>query len=164
MRSALFVLGIVIVLSSCSHVISKELRQSAVDLPFGKLKEDIERYKGSIFIWGGFIVETKPTEEGTLIEVVQNPIGRYGGVIDKDTSEGRFLALYRGRLDPLIYRKNRQLTVGGKLLGSVEKPLEGVYPLIEIKELHLWKEEVFYYQPFYLYWYWDPPNPYYQPP
>jgi outer membrane lipoprotein len=156
-------------------VISKETRTQAVkDVPFRIVKENIEKYKGSVFIWGGFIVRTRNTPEGTFIEVVQNPIDRYGSIVDTDISEGRFLALHKKYLDPLIYEKGRLITVAGTLIDSkkiTRKKVEYVYPVLEVKELYLWKEEPIYL-PYYRYWdlypfWWHDPwwyDPYYPPP
>ncbi|MBW2023760.1 MAG: Slp family lipoprotein [Deltaproteobacteria bacterium] len=41
-----------------------------------------------------------------------------------DKSKGRFLALYKGFLDVAIYRRGREVTIGGKIIGKrVIQPL-----------------------------------------
>lgn len=149
-----------LVLSSCAHVISQDLRSQALDVPFEAVRANVLRYNGSIFIWGGFIVETKTQDGDTWVEVVQNPIDRQGNVINTDVSGGRFLARYKGYLDPLIYEAGRKVTVAGVLQGSRKKSLDGadyLYPVLEVLEIYLWQEEKpYYYEPYYYDPYYDP--------
>jgi outer membrane lipoprotein len=142
-------------LFSCAHVISKESREGALtDIPFKAVRKDIEKYKGSTFIWGGFIVAIKTTDEGTEIEIVQNPLDKYGDIIDPDFSYGRFIALHTRELDELIYEPDRFVTVAGRLAGArtvTRKERKYVYPLLQVTEIFLWKEETIYYVPDYWY-------------
>ncbi len=177
MRRILLIAALGLLLPSCAHVISKETREGALDISFRSVKGNIEKYKGSTVIWGGMIANITVVEEGTELEVLQNPLDRYGAIDDPDISGGRFIAVYRERLDQLIYRKSREVTVAGRLAGSIERPLDGrpyVYPVVEVIEIHLWKEDVLYPMPPYYYypwqWYYPPyyyPSrypPYYPPP
>ncbi|HDM78343.1 MAG TPA: hypothetical protein ENG51_18060 [Deltaproteobacteria bacterium] len=80
---------------------------------------------------------------------------------DVDESDGRFLALYNGYLDVVIYTRGREVVVGGEIKGKRELPLgeiEYTYPLILIKEIHLFKakrEERVYPYP-YPFWCYPP--------
>ncbi len=148
-------------LMSCAHVISKEaVERAAKDIPFNTIRNNTDAYINKTFILGGTIVETKNTKEGTEIEVVQVPVDRYGYLIDRDMSEGRFIIITSRHLDPAIYRNERSITFAGRLTGSRKKilgELEYDYPVFEAKEIFLWKEERFY-QPYpYMY------DPYYYP-
>jgi outer membrane lipoprotein len=84
-------------------------------VPFRTVRENIEDYVGKQFVWGGFIARNRLTDEGTYLEVVQNPTNRYGRVVDTDMSEGRFLVFSKREMDPLIYEKGRVVTVAGTL-------------------------------------------------
>jgi outer membrane lipoprotein len=142
----------VFALSACAHVVSSEVRKGAVEAPFSEVKSNIEKYKGSTFIWGGFIANTAVTEDGTEVLVVQNPLGEYGDILDTDVSEGRFVVVHPGELDPLIYDQDRLITVAGTLVGErkvVRKGREHVYPVLQAKEIYLWKEELIYFAPDY---------------
>ncbi len=171
MKRYLIIFIISFFLSSCAHVISKDIRKIAVkDVTFKKILKNPDVYVDNVFILGGIIARTTNTKYGTEIEVVQTPIDRFGDIIDKDISEGRFLAITPRQLDPLIYKKDRKITLAGRLIGSSIKllgELEYSYPLFEINEIYLWKQERYYYiyRPGYTYPYWyDPfyyPRPYY---
>ncbi|MBI4690555.1 MAG: Slp family lipoprotein [Nitrospirae bacterium] len=159
-KRVLLLVAVGFLISSCTHVLSKSVReQSRTDILFSEIKGNIDKYKGSIFILGGIIVETKNTEEGSIIEAVQTPVNEYGDLIDTDLSSGRFMAIDKGYLDPMIHKKRREITIAGELIGSRKKKIgdtEYTYPLFAIKELHLWKEEKGRY-----YYYYHPPYPYY---
>lgn len=154
MKRLLAYLIALLLLSSCAHVISRDIRSQALDVPFEVVKTDVLKYNGSIFVWGGFIAESKVEKGDTWIEVVQNPIDRYGNIINTDVSGGRFLARYKGHLDPLIYESGRMVTVAGVLRGTRKQPLDGAeytYPVLEVIEIYLWKKEepYYYYEPYY---------------
>lgn len=180
MKRILLIAIVISLISSCGHVISKSVREHArADIPFSSVKENIDKYKGMTFILGGVIVATRNTDEGSTIEAMQTPINRYGTVIDPDDSSGRFMAVEKGYLDPLIYKKGREITIAGELIGSRKKQIgeiEYAYPLFKIKEIYLWREARDYYpyypvySPFYRYrypyWWHDPwwHRHYYSPP
>lgn len=78
-----------------------------------------------------------------------------------DVSEGRFIIISPGHLDPLIYRNNRSITMAGKLIGMRKKTIgerEFTYLLFGAEQIYLWKREVYDYWP-YPYYY----GPYYYP-
>ena len=168
MRRALIIIFALSLLSSCA-AISKETRSKALYVPFPEVKDNIDKYKGSLFIWGGSIVKTELTNQGAIVEVVQKPVNKYGEIVDEDISGGRFLALYKGHLDPMIYRKQRDITVAGTLIGREERKIGEttlVYPVLEVVELYLWKEPTYYEPPYYYYppyWYYPWGSPYIYP-
>jgi outer membrane lipoprotein len=104
------------------------------------------------------------------MEILQKPADIEGRPRDVDESDGRFLALYKGYLDTAIYSREREVIVAGKVMGKRVLPLSEVvytYPLISIKEIHLFKarkEERFYPYP-YPYWGYSPRfyDPYWYP-
>jgi outer membrane lipoprotein len=156
MKRTFVLIILVSMMASCAHVISEEVRADALKaVHFKAVRKDIEKYKGSTFIWGGFIVKTKATDEGTEIEIVQNPIDKYGDIPDPDVSYGRFIALHPEELDPLIYERSRFVTVAGELVEErkvLRKNREYVYPVLKVKELHLWREEAILYMQYPVYW------------
>jgi outer membrane lipoprotein len=132
-------------LFSCTYAISNDIRKGHLrSVSFKSVRENPDKYTGSVFIWGGFIAGIKGIDNGTLMEVVQNPVDRYGFIVDTDISGGRFLASTTDELDPLIYERGRLVTVAGRLAGTREVSREEktyVYPFIEIMEIYLWKED-----------------------
>lgn len=149
-RSLLIILALVF-LSSCAPVLHNELLSKGIfDMRASVIAEDPDMYKGKLFIMGGIIVNTKATEAGSMIEAIYVPVDAMGFL--KDVRGGsRFLALYpkdKGLLEPMIYSKNREITIAGEFLearqGKIDD-MEYTYPLFEIKELYLWEERAEYY-------------------
>ena len=157
-------------LSGCAHVISKNLRAEADPaLSFSRVLQNPEAFKGKTVIWGGEVVETTNQKDGsTLIEVLERRLDRQGEPDEASPSQGRFLVQSQDYLDPYVYRRGRKVTVAGVILGQKMKPLGEMdyrYPLVSIKQLHLWP--LYYYAPapYYPYpYYYDPwwrPAPWY---
>ncbi len=176
LSAALFFCMLLALISSCAHVISEQYRQEAVkDVSFGQILQDPNKYLNKTFILGGTIVETKKKQTGSEIEIIENPIDRYGEIMDKDISEGRFILVSPLHLDPKIFQANRGITMAGKLIGTRTGMLgesEYVYPVFAAGQIYLWKRAIYYppypffYDPFFSpyagfdpFWY----RPYYYP-
>jgi outer membrane lipoprotein len=178
----------VLVLAGCSPVLNRQfMDQGARDFQLGHLVETPEVFKDHLFILGGVIVDTRLTGTGSQIEALYVPVNSLGDLKDTGRYEGRFLAIYsrsKGFLDPLIYKKGREITVAGDFVG-VRKgkidEMEYMYPVFEIRQIYLWEEyrqypygwSYPYYYPYYPYYYqpymYDPwrryyPGPYWPPP
>jgi hypothetical protein len=52
---------------------------------------------------GGDILSTRNLTQGTLFEVLQKPLDATDRPLDMDRTEGRFMALCEGYLDPEVY-------------------------------------------------------------
>ncbi|GAB4485415.1 MAG: Slp family lipoprotein [Thermodesulfovibrionales bacterium] len=153
-------------LASCAHVISAPNRAGALTgVPFRQIRENPAAYLNSRLILGGKIAETTTTNAGSEIEVVQNPLDRYGYIEETDYSEGRFIVAVAEQLDPEIFEKGRYVTVAGVLAGTRPGRINNadyLFPVIHAQEIRLWKEPVPYPYP---YGYYDPfYSPYYMVP
>ncbi len=141
--SVLILFALFILAASCS-VISKDLRRTVrEDLGFRALLEHPERYKGSTVLLGGYILETRNLPEITELVVLQAPLSFRDEPGPKDASEGRFIALHNGFLDPEIFSENRKVTVAGILTGiQTETVNNHPHPHLVIKsrETYLWPE------------------------
>jgi outer membrane lipoprotein len=151
-------LSLILLLSGCAHVISKDLRgKTDLSLTFGQVYQNPNTYRGKLVVWGGEIIETINQKDGTTqIEVYQKPLGWRGEPKETVTSEGRFLILTDKYLDPYLFRRGRKITVAGEILGEEFKHIGQMdyrYPLLSSKQIYLWPE--YYYRP-YPYYYYDP--------
>lgn len=151
--------------------IAPELRGEAVPVDFPELLASPERFRGETVILGGQIISTVPTPEGTLLTVLQTRTEGTDRPKGPETSQGRFMALYKGLLDPQVYAEGRQVTVAGRVAGKRVERLGEIdygYPLIDAAQVYLWpKPEPRYYYPygpyggpyggpFWPYYYWGP--------
>ena len=151
-----FIFGVllIVILPGCLPI-SKQLRAEAdKTLTFPQVFQNPDAYKGKIVIWGGEVVEAINQKDGTtLIVVLQRPLDWTEEPTFK-RSEGRFIILVEGYVDPYVFRRRRRITVAGEIqgrkvmrLGELEYP----YPLLLSKQVYLWGE--YYYYPY--------PYPYY---
>jgi outer membrane lipoprotein len=172
--TALMGASFILIIAGCAPVVSKDIRnQVARDLSFKEVLQDPEAHKGKLVLWGGVIIKAENHKEGTLIEVLQKPTDREGRPRAVDHSDGRFLALYDGFLDVAIYAHEREVTIAGEIREKRVLPLGDIqyaYPLILVRQLHLWpaqrKERLYPYRypyprPYGPYpWWWHHPYPY----
>ena len=145
----------------CSYPISHQLRHEAKTGPtFAMVLKDPTAYTGSIVLWGGKIIETITLNDGAEIFVLQTPLDYLERPEASRYSEGRFIARSSSFLDPEIYKNGRTVTLAGEIVGKEIRPLgksQYTYPVVEIKELHLWYKRKAYVYPYPYYdWYYDP--------
>lgn len=177
MKTALLMLSAFLLLSGCAHVMSEKAR-SLVDrtIPFSRLRADPDSFIGRYVMLGGIIAGVRNEKDGSLLEVVQSPLGSDDMPEEAShASGGRFLAVTPEFLDPLVYKAERRITLIGQVRGKQNRPLDTLdytYPVISIMEMHVWKKSEtdpapypppgYFYDPFW----WGPPpwylrRPYY---
>lgn len=161
--TAVFLLAL---LSGCvSNPISGDLRRQAQPLNYTQVAANPKTTAGTIVIWGGRIIDTVNSTNGGEIYVLQLPLNRRGRPANNDgLTQGRFIAFSRELLSPRTYPPGSLITVAGQLGGVRNERLQNVlfrYPLVEIKQTHLWanraKTNNYYYygaNPDYPLW-WD---------
>jgi len=132
-------------LSGCTPLFNKEIMKEVdFELTFPVLIRAPERYTGKTIILGGKIIKTEIKERTTWIEVLQLPLDWRNKPQETDESGGRFLAFSTDFHDPAIFSPGRKITVLGLVSGKKTLPIgekEYHYPILKIKEAHLWPEE-----------------------
>ncbi len=169
-------MALALLVSACvSPVIRKDLLETGMrNVPPQVLATNPAAYKGKVIILGGIIANTTVTAEGTVIEAVFVPVD-HNGYLQNTLGTGRYLAIWpksSGILDPLIYKRNRLITVAGTFTGTRPGKLgkaNYVFPVIDAVQIFLWKERQYYpayaypyyYGPYYgPYWWYGYPYPY----
>jgi outer membrane lipoprotein len=159
---------------SCAYPISTELREEASEgVTFPMVLQNPTAYVGKIVLWGGEIIETVNVPGGSEITVLDTPLDYKERPEGARYSRGRFIAKSSKFLDPAIYKEGEKITLAGEIVGKEIKPLgktEYAYPVVMVKQLHLWKRVHYgryypywggpYYGPYYDYWGY---SPYYWP-
>lgn len=157
-------------IAGCTPVLDRDImNQGTRELPFRRLRESPDAYKGKLFILGGLIVETRFTEKGSQIEALALSVDFLGYPEEGSRAPGRFIAVYpreKGLLDPMIYKKGSEVTLAGEFVesrkGRIDE-MEYVYPVFEVRQIYLWDERATYYGPAYTYPYYEPVYYYPQP-
>jgi len=112
---------------------------------YSQVKNNTEATVGQAARWGGVIADVRNDEGYTIIEMVHFPLKSWGRPLVSDDTEGRFLAVINGFVDPQVYQQGRSLTVLGKV-GEAQEGKIGdynyVYPVIETSGYYLWPKEV----------------------
>lgn len=151
----------------CS-VMSREIQNQALpSLPFDQLISDAEQLGGQTVILGGYVVSVENFKDQSRIVAVQAPLGVGQRPKSKDLTQGRMVLLYKGFIDPEVYTRDRQITIGGRISGSSAKDAKAPYPYLEVEtdQIHLWSkpkpemydpfwEDEFFWHPYP--WWWHP--------
>jgi outer membrane lipoprotein len=160
--AGLLCVGVFLMSASCTYPVSKQLRDEAkrqrVTLPM--VLEDPTAHAGTTVVWGGEIIETINHRDGTDIIVLDAPLDYMLVPQSTHDTRGRFIARSTEFVDPALYETDREVTVAGEIIGAEERALGQTtyrYPVVQIKELHLWEKRYYYHYPPDYYWYpWYP--------
>lgn len=104
-----------------------------------------ERIQDALVIWGGTIISVRPQEDSTQLEVLAYPLDRSEQPRTDRSSQGRFLIMADGYLEPADYSEGRQVTVRGRLLESRTATIgeaEYRYAVVSANNVHLWPRQV----------------------
>ena len=155
-----------VLLSGCvTYPIAKNLQDQARPLTLSQVVADPGACQGTIVIWGGRIIKTVNDVNSSAIYVLELPLESSGEPQVQANTSGRFIASSPGFLDPEVYKPGRLITVAGAVAGLESQPVQKTeynYPVLDIKQIHLWPVErrYYYYYPdgywdgYYPGWYW----------
>ena len=119
---------------------------------FKPLMQQFDSRIGESVTLGGYMLDTRETENQTHIIVLQAPLGLRGRPQSENKSQGRFLIVYHGTINPNDVGHRRSLTVTGKVLGTAQQKIADCPDpclTIESSILHVWPvyEERFWGRP-----------------
>lgn len=181
MRRNLFILCIGFLFSACAAPPRNAISVApTVDLALSQVRADVARYVNERVRWGGTIVSVENRSRDTQIEIVARALDDYGRPRVSGESPGRFIARVEGFLDPVVYARNREITIAGTVAAKLTRAV-GEYPydyvVVRVDAQQLWEPRMvqpYYREPFYdpFYdpfwpgrlnpWYpWSPVYPYY---
>jgi len=135
-------LAVSLVLLGCASVVPGDFQAGADrGLTLAEIWARPEASRGRTVILGGEILQVTPKPSETEVEVLERPLGRQDRPEQTDASQGRFLVVMDGFLDPAVYRAGREVTVVGEVEGVTARPIGEVmytFPLLRGRYLHLW--------------------------
>ncbi|MGE5311574.1 MAG: Slp family lipoprotein, partial [Nitrospirota bacterium] len=103
---------------ACATGISRQLLDEAgIPILFEDLLSSPREYRGRVVVLGGYILEIQNEPGGSVLTVIQAPLDWRNKPKSRDLSQGRFFVTTRKFIDPEVYVKDRQLTVGGLVVG-----------------------------------------------
>ncbi|MBN1141961.1 MAG: Slp family lipoprotein [Deltaproteobacteria bacterium] len=154
--------------AACIHPLSPAARRSVnPGVTFEVVREHPAAHVGKTLLLCGLVIANETTASGSELEILSYRLGLGWEPAAPRKNGGRFLARTEEFLDPLLFAKNRLVTLTGTFEGETSRPLAGQpyrYPLFRIGEIHLWPERrsypeddyYFYRHPFYPWPYYDP--------
>ncbi len=178
-KKVIFLWALSLVLISCAPVLDRNLMDEGTrEFNPSHLVETPDAFKDHLFIFGGVIVDTKLTTQGSQIEGLFIPVDGRGYLIESSKYQGRFIAVYprsKGLLDPMIYKRGRQVSLAADFVevrhAKIDE-MEYTYPVFDIRQIYLWDQYAdypysYYGSGYYSYPYYYPyyyPYPYYYGP
>lgn len=127
-------------LAACATPVFRDTGASIAVTP-ADVQQQSENFRGAEIIWGGRIVAVENREETTEVEVVAYPLDRDQQPSPEEPTQGRFLIVLPGFVEPYDYPAGRHLTVHGVLSGTQTGRVQEhdyVYPLVRAKAVHVW--------------------------
>ena len=149
-------------LAACGPMPQEIRREAASSPPFVEIQKDPDKFKGTVVIWGGLVIEMANLKESTELKVMRTALDLEERPTDLDRSEGRFIIVVDRFLDPNIFKRGREVTVGGEIIGQKIRAIgeiNYIYPVVRAKELKIWEQRVLYPPYYYDPWFWGPPYP-----
>ena len=110
--------ALVLVAAYSSQRVIPESLEPLVDrtVSFRELANAPESYQGKVVVLGGEVFKAKRVKEGTQIEFLQLPLDqREKPLLDRQQSQGRFLAIQQEFLDPATIIVGLKMTVVGEV-------------------------------------------------
>jgi outer membrane lipoprotein len=138
------VLVLILIAACSSQRVIPEALEPLVDraVTFREVVAAPDSYQGKIVVFGGEVLKAKRLKEGTQIELLQLPLDKgERPILDRQQSQGRFLAIQQEFLDPATIVVGTKMTIVGELSKAKVEHLDDVeyrYPVLIVKHLHAW--------------------------
>jgi outer membrane lipoprotein len=156
-------LAAALLLSACSQHIPPEIRQAPDNSPsVDQVRHQPDTYISQRIRWGGVILHTENKSDGSWMTIIALPLQSNGKPRESDQSPGRFIAIANEFLEPLVYSRDREITVTGTVLRTETRKVGEFaydYPVIRIDHYYLWPARQETTDSDYLPYWWY--NPYY---
>lgn len=146
--SVVYRLLVLVLMSGCAsqRVVPDELAP-LVDraVTFAEVIAAPESYQGRLLVLGGEVLKAKRLKDGTQIELLQLPLDEdERPILDRQQSQGRFLAIQQEFLDPATIVEGSKMTIVGEVSGAKTDHLDDVeyrFPVLIVKHLHIWRDQ-----------------------
>ena len=132
-----------LLLSSCTHPISKAERQRVDQkTTLATVSDNPTAFLDRHLILGGVVLTIDSAEQGSMLEMMEWRLNPWGEPTYLDDAGRRFLVKSAERLDPTAFEPGTLVTLAGVVLGQ-EARLSGEheydYPVLGLTEIHLWE-------------------------
>ena len=93
--------------------------------------------------WGGQVVGVHNAANESCFEIVGKPLAIDGSPLQRDRSDGRFIACRGGFYDPAVFTAGREVTIAGTVTAFETRPIgeyDYRYPRVAADVVYLWPE------------------------
>lgn len=100
-----------------------------------------DRHQGTEVVWGGKILDVRNLADETEVQVVAYPLDRAQRPQQSAPTQGRFILVLPGFVEPYDFPPGRFVTVRGRIEGSRMRRIgdaDRLYPALRREDLHLW--------------------------
>ncbi len=135
-------------LNACTSLPQAMKDAHVVDIPYTQASQNMDSHNNAPVRWGGVIIDVENEENFSLVQALFYPLNYPGRPQLDEPYEGRFVIKSTEFLDPVIYAKDREITVVGTLSGGIERTVGKKtirVPLLQSTAIHLWPEEKYNY-------------------
>lgn len=132
-----------LLLGACTSLPQTMKDAHVADISYSQVTQNIDSYKDVPVRWGGVIIDVENEESFSLIQVLFYPLSYSGRPQSDELHGGRFVIKSTEFLDPVVYAKNKEITIVGTLNGEIERTVGKKIiqvPLIQSSDIHLWPE------------------------
>ena len=86
---------------------------NVVDITYSQASQNIEIHKNVPVRWGGIVIDVENEEDFSLIQVLSYPLNFSGRPQLDESHGGRFVIKSTEFLDPMVYAKDKEISVVG---------------------------------------------------
>lgn len=168
----LFLTMLFVILAGCAIQPPAPIREPVPQSPdIAQVQRDSDRYSGTRVRWGGEIYAVKNLPSDTELEIIARALDQEASPQINQPSNGRFIALFKGFLEPSQFTQGRFITVIGTITGIRPGTIGAYrypYPVLAVDSYYLWPEmryehypyprryDPFFYDPWYPWYPWYP--------
>lgn len=137
-----------LLLGACAGLPQAMKDVRVVDITYTQASQNLDGHKDVSVRWGGVIIDVENEENFSLVQALFYPLDYLGRPQLDEPHGGRFVIKSTEFLDPVIYAKDREITVVGTLNGGIERTVGKKViqaPLLLSAAIHLWPAYQNYY-------------------
>lgn len=130
-----------LLLGACTSMPKAIQNMNVVDVTYAQVSQNIDGHKNISVRWGGIIIDVENEEDFSLVQVLFYPLNYSGRPQLNEPRGGRFVIRSTEFLDPVVYTKDKEISVVGTLYGDIQRTVGKKIirvPLIQSTAVHLW--------------------------
>jgi outer membrane lipoprotein len=130
-----------LLLGACTSMPKAIQNMDVMDITYSQASQNIESHRNVPVRWGGIIIDVENEEDFSLVQVLFYPLNYSGRPQLNDPHGGRFVIKSTEFLDPVVYAKDKEISVVGTLDGDIQRTVGKKVirvPLIQSMAVHLW--------------------------